>query len=86
MKSSEHTQLFTEITIQEATQINGGLSTQQLIGAALGGAGSAWWSRNFWGNVGRGNLGGAISVTDRNLRGLTNSLNRFGIAVPRWLF
>jgi hypothetical protein len=86
MKSSEHTQLFTEITMQEATQINGGFSTQQLLGAALGGAGSAWWARNFQSNVNRGNLGGAISVTDRNLRGLTNSLNRFGIAVPRWRF
>jgi hypothetical protein len=86
MNTSENTQLFTEITSQEATQINGGFTTQQLLGMALGGAGSAWWSRNFWGNVGQGNIGGAIAVTDRYLRGLTNSLNRFGIAVPRWRF
>lgn len=86
MLDTQNHELFSEINPEEATQINGGLTTQQLLGAALGNIGSAWWSRNFWGNVNRGNINGAISVTDRYVRGLTNSLARFGISVPRYPF
>lgn len=80
MSNNTNNALFIELSSKEATQVNGG-NLQFLLGSALGNIGSAWWSRNFWGNVSRGNIGGAIAVTDRYANGLVNSLRRFGIRV-----
>jgi hypothetical protein len=77
----KHSSLFTELSPEEAMQTNGGGYLQLVLGNALGGIGSAWWSRNFWGNVNAGNINGAINVTDRYVNGLVNSLRRFGIRV-----
>ncbi len=78
MNNIKKNQLFYELSTQESTQINGGFTTQQLLGAALGASSSAWWSRNFWGAVSLGNIGGALAVTDRYIAGLLGTIRRFG--------
>lgn len=79
-------ELFTELTEQESSEVNGGLYTynnytQQALGSALGASGSEWWRRNFYGALAQGNFNAALGATDRYIGGLRNSLGRFGIFV-----
>ncbi|MBD1855320.1 MULTISPECIES: hypothetical protein [Leptolyngbya] len=77
MQNQTQTALFTELSAEEATQANGGF-LGALAGYAVGRAGSNWWARNFVSNVRRGNIGGAIAVTDRNVNAILNNLRLFG--------
>jgi hypothetical protein len=84
MKKIENNEIFSEIKSEESAQINGGSYTMRMIGATLGNMSSSWWLRNFRANVNSGNINGALAVTDRSVRALTNRLAAFGINVPRY--
>jgi len=84
--SKTQSDLFVELSTEQAEQVNGGWSNSQLIGAMMGNASSGWWRRNFYAAARRRNYGAAIRVTDRYIGGLTRSLRRFGISVPNYRF
>jgi hypothetical protein len=88
MQDQTQTALFTELSAEEATQANGGglpgyynYGIQSLVGYAMGSAGSNWWAREFERNKRRGNIGGALAVTDRNMNALLGNLRRSGIRI-----
>ena len=84
-------EIFTELDLEEADNVNGGFFTYPntvsgWAGATLGNLGSGWWNQNFWTAANSGDIDGAIAVTDQYLNSLVNNLQSWGISVPNYPF
>ena len=80
------TELFSEISQEQASQLNGGyrFPTIKMVGAGMGMAGSGWWRRNAGYAIRRGDYGGFIRTTDIYMRSITGILRGAGIPTPRY--
>ncbi|MBD1855494.1 MULTISPECIES: hypothetical protein [Leptolyngbya] len=78
MSQKTDNSLFTEISAEETTQINGGSNLLQLLAGVYGNTSSNWFYRNFYGNARSGNVGGSLRTVDRYVMGSLNSLRRLG--------